>query len=87
VPTLDAQYLDKAAADVLKMLESKDDIDQIRACKALPALVKHAAAGNKILSERTFQRVLDLGGVSDTESLMVQIHASQTLSLLARYGS
>jgi hypothetical protein len=87
VPQLDAQYLDKAAADVLKMLESKDDIDQIRACKALPALVKHAAVGNKILSESTFQRVLDLGGVSETKSLMVQIHASQTLSLLARHGS
>lgn len=87
MPQLDAQYLDKAAADVLKMLESKDDIDQIRACKALPALVKHAAVGNKILSESTFQRVLDLGGVSETKSLMVQIHASQTLSLLARHGS
>ncbi|KAG1821364.1 armadillo-type protein, partial [Suillus variegatus] len=61
----------------------KDDIDQIRACKALPALVKHAPKGNKILSPATFQRVLDLGGVSETESLMVQIHASQTLSLLA----
>lgn len=85
LPQLDAQYLDKAAADVLKMLESKDDIDQIRACKALPALVKHAAVGNKILSESTFQRVLDLGGVSETKSLMVQIHASQTLSLLARH--
>lgn len=87
MPKLDVQYLDKAAADVLKMLESKDDIDQIRACKALPALVKHAAVGNKILSESTFQRVLDLGGVSETKSLMVQIHASQTLSLLARHGS
>ncbi|KAG2125832.1 hypothetical protein BD769DRAFT_1388294 [Suillus cothurnatus] len=29
VPTLDAQYLDKAAADMLKMLENKDNIDQI----------------------------------------------------------
>lgn len=86
-PTLDAQYLEKAAVDVLKMLESKENIDQIRACKALPALVKHAAAGNKILSESTFQRVLDLGGVSETESLMVQIHASQTLMLLARHAA
>ncbi|KAG2131659.1 hypothetical protein DEU56DRAFT_453813 [Suillus clintonianus] len=66
------------------MLESKDDINQIRACKALPALVKHAAVGSEILSEKTFQRVLDLGGVSETESLTVQLHASQTLSLLAR---
>ncbi|KAG0706276.1 armadillo-type protein [Suillus ampliporus] len=84
LPDLAAEHLEKAAIDVLKMLESKDDIDRIRACKALPALVKHAALGSEILSENTFQRVLDLGGVSETESLMVQIHASQTLSLLAR---
>ncbi|KAG1796556.1 hypothetical protein EV424DRAFT_546801 [Suillus variegatus] len=83
-PKLDAEYFQKAA-DVLKMLDSRDDIDQIRACRALPALIKHAAVGNEILSEVTFQRVLDLGGVSETESLMVQIHASQTLSLLASY--
>jgi hypothetical protein len=87
VPQLDAQYLERAADDVLKMLASNVEINQIRACKALPALVKHAAVGNEILSEATFQRVLDLGGVSETESLMVQIHASQTLSLLARNGS
>lgn len=84
LPELGAEYLEKAAADVLRMLESKDDINQIRACKALPALVKHAAVGSEILSEKTFQRVLDLGGVSETESLTVQLHASQTLSLLAR---
>lgn len=84
LPQLDAQYLERAADDVLKMLASNVEINQIRACKALPALVKHAAVGNEILSEATFQRVLDLGGVSETESLMVQIHASQTLSLLAR---
>jgi hypothetical protein len=87
VPTLDAQYLDKAAADMLKMLENKDNIDQIWACKALPALVKHAAVGHKILSKLTFQCVLDLGGVSEMKLLMVQIHASQTLSLLAHHGS
>jgi len=86
VPHLEAAFLERAVADALKMLQSKDDIDRIRACKALPSLVKHATARHKILNEKTFQRVLDLGGVSETESLMVQIHASQTLSLLARYG-
>jgi hypothetical protein len=87
VPHLEAQFLEKAAADVLKMLQSKDDVNRIRACKALPSLVKHAPSESEILSDKTFQRVLDLGGVSETESLMVQIHASQTLSLLARHGS
>jgi len=68
------------------MLQSKDDADRIRACHVLPFLVKHTAIKDEILNEKTFQRVLDLGGVSETKSLMVQIHASQALSLLARLG-
>lgn len=87
MPHLEAEFLETAVADVLKMVQSKDDVNRIRACKTLPSLVKHAAARDKILNEETFQRVLDLGGVSETESLMVQMHAAQTLSLLARYGS
>lgn len=84
---LDATFFERAIVDVLGMLQKKVDLDRIRACKALPFLVKHAPVGNEILSQETFQRVLNLGGVSETESLMVQIHASQALSLLARHGS
>lgn len=87
MPDLDATFFERAIIDVLGMLKNKDDLDRIRACKALPFLVKHAAEGNEILSQETFQRVLNLGRVSVTESLMVQIHASQALSLLARHGS